>query len=142
MSWDKLPAHLEKRIVCEISTKDKIANTKVRKYRNNKPVAYDRTWDSNEELNRYEELLLCVKSGDIKELEVQPKFLLLDTLRMEGETLCKRYYIADFKYFCNSRNKHVVEDVKSVITKNAPVYRLKRHMFLKLYGNGYLFLET
>ena len=69
----------------------------------------------------------------IKELELQPKLLLLDTIHYKGKTYPKTYYKADFKYFDNEKGKYIVEDVKSHITAKDKVYRLKIKMLLAKY---------
>ena len=143
MSWPELPKELESCVVSEISAKDKMSNTviKPRKYRNNKPFAYGREWDSEKEKNRYEELLLLEKSGLISELKLQFRFLIVDTVKGFGRTLCKRYYYADFAYKERGNDKLVVEDVKSEGTKDNSVYRLKRQIVLDKYGDSIDFRE-
>ena len=111
------------------------------KYGNNKPFAFGRVWDSNKELARYCELLLLEKAGLITELETQPRFLIVDTVRGYGRTLCKRYYSADFGYYEVGKSKKVIEDVKCVATAEDKTYRLKRQIFLDKYGSGLDFRE-
>lgn len=119
----------------------KIANSKYTKigtylkYHNTKVVYNGIKFDSKKERDRYITLKLCEKSGDIKELELQPKFLLLNTIHYKDKTYPKTYYIADFKYFDNEKGKYIVEDVKSPITAKDKVYRLKIKMLLTLYPN-------
>lgn len=96
------------------------------KYSNKKTKVDGITFDSKKEAKRYKELKLLEKAGVIKDLELQPKFLILDTLRKNGETFQKRSYIADFKYYDNEKKKTVIEDVKG---RNLPMYNLKRHLF-------------
>ena len=108
---------------------------KINKYHNKKVYAYGREWDSKKELHRYEQLRLMEKAGLIKDIEIQPKFLLLDTIRHNGKTYPKTYYIADFKYWSNELNSMVVEDVKSEATRKDKTYRLKVKMFLSKYDN-------
>ena len=69
----------------------------------------------------------------IKELELQPKFLLLDTIHYRDKTYPKTYYKADFKYFDNEKGKYIIEDIKSPITAKDKVYRLKIKMLLTKY---------
>lgn len=73
------------------------------------------------------------KAGLIKDLELQPKFLLIDTIRYKGKTFPKTYYKADFRYYDNHLNKYIVEDVKSEITAKDKAYRLKIKMLLSKY---------
>jgi len=137
MSWDSLPAHLEARVSSEISIASKLITNKPskmrNKYGNTKVEAHGLKFDSKKECNRYEELLLLQKAGLITELETQPKFELLGTLRYNGATFKKRSYIADFRYFEKSTQETVVEDKKSVATARDKVYRLKKHMLLAKY---------
>lgn len=96
------------------------------------------TFDSKKEGKRYDELYLLLKQGKIQELTLQPKYLLIDTLRMEGhKTMPKRYYVADFRYIKNHIT--IVEDVKGMKT---PMYNLKKHMFLLKYGHELIFKEV
>ena len=133
MSWDSLPAHLEARVSSEISIGSKLTSNKPSKMRNNKTFAYGRTWHSDKELARYDELLLMEKAGEIKDLEVQPYFCTLDTLRTELCTHSKKRYTADFKYFDIKENKIIVEDVKSEFSRKDPYYRLRIHLFQLRY---------
>ncbi len=70
------------------------------------------------------------KNGVIDSLELQPRFLLSDTLRVvkngKKETYCKNSYIADFAY--KKHGLYIVEDVKGVETT---VYKFKRKLFLE-----------
>lgn len=54
-------------------------------------------------MRRYIILKQLERAGIINELELQPKFLLLDTIHYKGKTYPKTYYIADFKYFDKER---------------------------------------
>ena len=95
-------------------------------------------FDSQKEARRFSELLLLLRGGKITELELQPVFPLLDTLKYDGiGTLRKISYIADFRYKDSDGNV-VVEDVKGYRTD---VYRLKLHLFLERYGNEIKFRE-
>jgi len=78
---------------------------------NNKKVQVDMyVFDSIAEARRYKELALLQKVGTIKELELQPKFLLQEGFKKNGKTYKPIYYIADFQYL--EGNKMIVEDVK------------------------------
>lgn len=105
------------------------------KYHNKKVIYNGIKFDSIKEKNRYIELSMLERAGEIKELELQPKFLLLDTIRYNGETYRKTYYIADFKYYDNKIGRYIVEDVKSKITAKDKVYRLKIKMLLSKYAD-------
>ena len=103
------------------------------KYHNKKVIYNGIKFDSKKERTRYITLKQLEKAGIIKELELQPKFLLLDTVHYKDKTYPKTYYKADFKYFDNEKGKYIVEDVKSPITAKDKVYRLKIKMLLTKY---------
>ena len=107
--------------------------TKSNKYHNTKVIYNGIKFDSKKERDRYIELKQLEKAGIIKELELQPKFLLLDTIHYKGKTYPKTYYKADFKYFDNEKGKYIIEDIKSPITAKDKVYRLKIKMLLTKY---------
>lgn len=95
-------------------------------------------FDSRKEAKRYQELKLLERVGAIKELELQPRFLLQDKFTLDGVTHRKIEYVADFKFWDNGRRSWIVEDVKGVKTE---VYKLKKKLFLKKYGEYYKFYE-
>lgn len=103
------------------------------KYHNTKVIYNGIKFDSKKERDKYIELKQLEKAGIIKELELQPKFLLLDTIHYKGKTYPKTYYKADFKYFDNGKGKYIIEDIKSPITAKDKVYRLKIKMLLTKY---------
>lgn len=103
------------------------------KYHNTKVIYKGIKFDSKKERDRYITLKQLHSLGQIESLELQPKFLLLDTIHYKGKTYPKTYYKADFKYFDNQRGKYIIEDVKSPITAKDKVYRLKIKMLLTKY---------
>ena len=106
--------------------------TKKNKYRNTITYYKNIRFSSKKEKSRYIELKQLEKAGIIKELELQPKFLLLDTIHYKGKTYPKTYYKADFKYKTKD-GVEIIEDVKSKITSKDKVYRLKIKMLLTKY---------
>jgi hypothetical protein len=92
---------------------------------------------SKAEGRRYETLKLMQRAGEIKDLQLQPKFLLQDKFQHEGKTVRTIYYVADFLY-TDKRGKKIVEDVKGMKTE---AYLLKRKLFLGRYGQEYEFRE-
>lgn len=94
------------------------------KYRNKKTQIGMYLFDSITESKRYKELALLEKAGQIKGLELQPKFLLQEGFKKNGKTYRKIEYIADFMYIENG--KVIIEDVKGMETD---VFKLKRKMF-------------
>lgn len=115
---------------CNIIINEKL---KTNKYHNSKVIYNGIRFDSKKERDRYITLKQLEKVGIIKELELQPKFLLLDTIHYKGNTYPKTYYKADFKYFDNEKGKYIIEDIKSPITAKDKVYRLKIKMLLTKY---------
>jgi hypothetical protein len=94
----------------------------------NKPVEIDgKKFASKREANRYAELKIMHRIGEIVELECQPRY----ALTINGVKVGT--YVADFRYRTVADGTTVVEDVKSEPTKT-PVYRLKKKLMLALYG--------
>ena len=98
------------------------------KYRNKKIIVDDYIFDSIQESRRYKELKLLLRAGQIKNLELQPHFLLQEGFKKNGKTYRKIEYIADFKYIENG--KTIVEDVKGLQTD---VFKIKHKLFEKKY---------
>lgn len=96
-------------------------------------------FDSAKEARRYHELKLLEYAGQIQKLELQPRFVLQEKFKRDGQTHRKIEYVADFRYI--EDGKTIVEDVKSAITKKHPVYALKKKLLLKQYPD-ITFLET
>jgi len=107
-----------------------------RKYGNKKVIVDGVKFDSKAEAERYRELALLKKAGLIRNLKLQPKFLLQDKFKYNGKTERAISYIADFEYFDVQEGSFVVEDVKGVETE---VFKIKRKLFLKQYGEKYVF---
>lgn len=99
------------------------------KYKNIKVIqelaGVKRTFASKAEHQRYLYLENLERLGLIKNLELQPKFQLLDSFERHGEKHRPLRYIADFRYIENM--KIIVEDVNGVATKD---YLIKRKLFL------------
>lgn len=93
------------------------------KYGNKKAERDGMSFDSIAEAERYDELCLLERAGDIHKLETQVSY----TLTVKGVKICD--YIADFRY--RQGGQVVVEDVKGVRT---PVYAIKRKLMLAVHG--------
>lgn len=106
-------------------TLPQIKAQKPSKYRNRKVTFLNIPFDSHKEANRYMELLLMERTGDIRNIELQPRYDLV----VDGEHIC--YYSADFRYQVVETDLTVVEDVKGVRTS---VYQLKKKLMKALYG--------
>jgi hypothetical protein len=107
------------------------------KYRAVPTIIHGFRFASKAEGRRYGELLLLGRAGEIRNLELQPRF----DLHVAGEKVST--YVADFRY--EERGVlladdvgvlvedwiDVIEDVKGVKT---PVYRMKKKHFEAEYG--------
>lgn len=113
-------------------------NKSYNKYGNRKIVVDGHKFDSQREARRYKELKLLERAGKIKDLELQPKFELIPTIRTEDETLYAVSYYADFRYVECDSGRVIVEDVKGFKTD---VYLLKKRLFLQKYAE-YEFREV
>jgi len=82
-------------------------------------------FDSKQEAARYQELLLLVTAGEIRALELQPRYPLM----VEGQKVGT--YVADFRYHVVAEDATVVEDSKGMPT---PVYKLKKKLMWAIYG--------
>ena len=111
------------------------------KYKNQKVTYMGIEFDSQLEANRYGELVLMQRAGEISELRRQVEYELIPSQR-EPDTVGPRggikpgkvieravYYIADFVYKDKQGNT-VVEDTKGVKT---PDYTIKRKLMLWIH---------
>lgn len=116
------------------------------KYRSRKQTVSGITFDSRKEVQRFKELRLLERAGQISDLRLQVKYVLIPTQREAsletyksgpnkgrrnpGKVLEKECaYIADFVY--KKGDETVVEDTKGVRTKE---YIIKRKLMLERYG--------
>jgi hypothetical protein len=98
------------------------------KFGNHKVEVDGIKFDSKAEGARYWDLKLLAQRGEIRDLELQPRFPLL----VQGVKVAE--YRGDFAYYDVAASKHVVEDVKSAFTRKDRVYRLKKKMVAAQYG--------
>lgn len=94
------------------------------KFRAQKTKVDNITFHSKKEAEDYKKLKILLQSGEIKYLELQPKF----ELRVNGDLICR--YIADFRYERTGSDKVVVRDTKGMKT---PEFRIKEKLFRALY---------
>lgn len=118
------------------------------KYHSRKIKINGMTFDSRKEANRYFELRILERAGEIKDLKRQVSFELIPTQRepdiigprggrKNGKLLERSVnYVADFTYTDKSGN-FIVEDTKGFRTDD---YKIKRKLMLWL--NGIRILET
>ena len=84
-------------------------------------------FDSIKERQRYCELKLLERAGEIKDLKVHPVYYLQGPFRYQGKTERAISYIADFQYTTTSNNQVIIEDVKGMKTQ---AYQIKRKLLL------------
>lgn len=107
----------------------KIGQQKQSKYRNQKatrrmPNGTIRTFDSQREARRYDELVLLLKAGKISDLRLQQTFTLQEGyISASGDVVRALTYKADFYY--TRDGKPIVEDVKGVKTE---AYKIKKKL--------------
>ena len=99
-----------------------------RKYGNTKKVIDGVRFDSKAEATRYQRLKFLQETGKIRDLQLQPVFILQPAFKYQGRTIQAIKYIADFQY--EADGKIVVEDVKGVQTAE---FRLKMKLLLHQY---------
>ena len=103
-----------------------------RKYHNKKVTLGNMTFDSKKEANRWVELAIMQKNGEITNLYTQVVFELIPAQR---DPVTKKvleravHYVADFVYYRG--NEKVVEDTKGFKT---PEYIIKRKLMLWVHG--------
>lgn len=115
------------------------------KYRNTKTIVDGIEFDSRKEAARYKELKLLEAAGEISNLEMQVKFVLIPTQRepdfvgvrggiKKGKVIEKECsYLADFVYIRDG--EVIVEDVKGYKNGSAyNIFKIKRKLMLYLYG--------
>ena len=108
------------------------------KYGNRKTVVGGYAFDSIAEARRYQELKILEKAGEIFNLELQPKFVLVPKTKTRRAVT----YTADFRYYepCGrcfpdkdncpcTDSRDIVEDVKSPATAKDKAYIIKRNLF-------------
>lgn len=111
-----------------------MGSNKISKYGNKKAIRGNITFDSQKEANRFDELMLMLRAGIIKDLRLQPEFTLQESFTTpQGEKIRAIKYRADFQYIRDGVT--VVEDVKGYKTKD---YELKRKL---MAGKGIIVQE-
>lgn len=116
-----------------------------RKYNNKKIEVDGMTFDSKKEANRYKELSLLQKAGEISGLQTQVRYVLIPSQREVSDEVYTRgenkgkykpgkllerecTYVADFVYYKDG--KVIVEDTKGFRTKE---YIIKRKLMLYVH---------
>lgn len=87
-------------------------------------------FDSKREAERYRELMLLLRAGDITDLRLQPNLTIIEGwTKPNGERVKPEIYRADFSYIL--RGRRVYEDVKGTRTQ---VYQIKKKQVLDKFG--------
>lgn len=107
------------------------------KYKNTKVEIDGIKFDSKAEGKRYQELKIYENQGLIRNLQLQPKFILQDKFKKNGKTFRKIEYVADFMYEETGSGEIIVEDVKGIKTD---VFKIKMKMFEYIYPDLTLML--
>lgn len=98
------------------------------------------TFDSKREAARFDELMLLLKAGKVRNLKLQPHYTLIaPCILPNGEKVKREEYVADFEYEEIAMTADlsalvwvpVVEDVKG---KRTDMYLRKRNQMLDKYG--------
>jgi len=93
-----------------------------------------KSFQSKKEANRYSELLLLEKAGEIFDLKCQVPYVVSDAIEWtsESKNLASIKYVLDFEYKVKGENglRVVCEDVKGAKLR---IYILKRSLFLNRY---------
>ena len=105
-------------------------NRKTNKYGNRKVLLDGYSFDSVKEANRYKELMMLQKCGEIDGLKLQPVYVLLDGFDYKGKRIRAIKYIGDFEYIESKTGEKVLEDTKGFKTKD---YLLKAKMLKNRY---------
>lgn len=102
------------------------------KFHNKKVIHDGIKFASKSEGERYLELKERERQGEITNLLLQPKFVLQESFRKNGELFRAIHYVADFQYHTRD-GVLVIEDVKGYMGYTTPEFRLKRKLFESRY---------
>lgn len=98
--------------------------------RSKKTVIGGITFDSKTEAEYYEYLKRLEKDKKIYRLRCHPMFILQEAFEQDGKKYKAIKYIADFEYWNEEEQTHVVVDVKGFAMEDA---KLKRKLFAYKY---------
>ena len=101
------------------------------KYNNEKVKIDGIKFDSKVESMYYLLLKDRKEKGEIKEFKLQPRYILQDSFKLNGENIRKIEYVADFEIINDDDTVEIV-DIKGMATSDA---KLKRKLFLFKYPN-------
>lgn len=136
----RLGPDAQKQILQKLGEQEKAKET-ARKYHNEPDTRGNIRFDSRKEARRYDELMLMLGAGKIRNLRLQAQYTLQEGFTTpEGTRMRAIRYVADFAYERPTKpdatgTVHwlpVVEDVKSRATKT-PQYAMKKKMLYEKY---------
>ncbi len=104
------------------------------KFGNKKTLCDGILFDSGDEADRYSELVLLLKSGEIRDLELQPQYGIFACELTTGRGIQVASFKADFRYFDIKAARQRIEDVKSDATKGETAYRLRKKLVECCHG--------
>jgi hypothetical protein len=100
------------------------------KYKAKKAIVDGITFASQAEAKRYIDLKMLEKAGYIKDLILQPSYILAPSVVLNGRKKPALKYIADFAYTDDKGLNYTVEDVKGMMT---PLFRVKQHLMKSVH---------
>ncbi len=136
----RLGPHAQKQILEKLGQQAQ-EKEKARKYHNEPDSRGELRFDSKKEARRYDELMVLLRAGRIRNLRLQAQYTLQESfLTPEGHRVRAIKYVADFAYERPTEPDDrgtvywlpVVEDVKSRATKTAQ-YSMKKKMLYEKY---------
>lgn len=100
------------------------------KYHNTKTVIDGIKFDSKKEALMYSMLKLMEKNKEIKDLKLQPKFVLMEGYKgIDGKKVRDLTYRADFSFLDIEKDKYRIIDCKGMKTE---VFRIKEKLLNKI----------
>ena len=100
------------------------------KYGAHKTEVDNVVFDSKAESYHYKELKLRLSAGEIKDLQLQPAYVLQSGFKRAGISYRPIIYVGDFRFTEVKTGKVVIEDVKSPATRKIASYLLKKKLLL------------
>jgi hypothetical protein len=110
----------------------------VPKYNNKKTAIDGIVFDSKMEADYYQLLKEQQQTGEVRFIELQPRYMLQPSFKKSGRTIRKIEYVADFLVTLSDGRVQVI-DVKGVSTA---VFRLKAKLFAYHYPDLELLILT
>ena len=135
----RLGPHAQKQVLQKLGAQQRQRESK---YHNEKDSRGEIQFDSKKEARRYDELMILLRAGKIRDLKLQAQFTLQESyVTPDGERVRAIRYVADFAYERATAPDRagdihwlpVVEDVKSQATKTDK-YKIKAKLFRERYG--------